>query len=134
MKETIIPVVAAVIRNHDHEVLITKRPPNGHLAGLWEFPGGKIEAGETPEQALQRELLEELGVRTETKKLMWQETFTYPEKTVHIRFFECILLEDAENIKPIQVADFKWVPVEALSQFEFPPADAAFIELLTNGG
>lgn len=122
--------MAAVIRNERGEILITKRPLNSHLGGLWEFPGGKIDADETPEQALRRELKEELDVQTVVRQLLWEETFHYPEKTIHIRFFECRLTDDEQKIRPLQVADFKWVSPEALADFEFPPADAAFIRFL----
>ncbi len=126
----IIQVVAAVIRNEQNRILITKRPANSHLGGLWEFPGGKIDADETPKQALRRELKEELDILTVVRRLLWQETFQYPGKTIHIRFFECQLKDSTQKVSALQVADFKWVRPEDLSKFDFPPADAAFIEFL----
>ncbi len=131
MHRRTIPVVAAVIRNEQNQILITQRPLGKHLGGMWEFPGGKIDDGENARQALQRELREELGIETEIKELLWRETFTYPEKTVDIRFFACSLTHPAQTIQRLQVADFRWVSLKQLGQFSFPPADAAFIRKLT---
>ncbi len=129
-QSSIIPVVAAVIQNERGEILITRRPLRSHLGGLWEFPGGKIDNGETPEQALQRELKEEIDVQTVVGPLLWEETFHYPEKSIHIRFFKCRFKNTIQKIRPLQVADFKWVPGEKLKDFTFPPADEAFIQFL----
>jgi 8-oxo-dGTP diphosphatase len=126
----IVEVVAAVIRK-DGKILITQRPDDVHLAKLWEFPGGKVEPGESLEGALQREIREELGVRI----AVWDEFYTvehdYPGKSVRLHFFNCVIEEGTPE--PLVVADLRWVlPVE-LAHFEFPPADARLIEKLRAG-
>src|SRR5215831_15636142 len=86
----IVDVVAAVIER-DGRYLITRRLERTHLAGLWEFPGGKIGSAEAPETALRRELKEELGVDATVGDLVEAVTWSYPEKTVRILFFRCAL-------------------------------------------
>ncbi len=125
-----ITVVAAVIVNSQRQILITQRLSNSHLAGYWEFPGGKIREKETPPEALQREILEELGVTIEVGALLWQERFTYPEKHIHILFFCCRLTPENQAIRTLEVADYRWVNVQQLDAFQFPPADEAFIRKL----
>ena len=132
-EQSIIPVVAAVIRDAQNKILISRRPPQTHLGGMWEFPGGKINDGETSQQALKREIHEELGVDVEVRELLWEKTFTYPEKTIHIFFFACALNSPPEKIRAIQVANFKWASVNEFDRFQFPPADAAFIKRLMKG-
>ncbi|MCD6376423.1 MAG: 8-oxo-dGTP diphosphatase MutT [Caldisericaceae bacterium] len=126
-----INVVAAVIVNQHNRILITQRPPDSHLSGYWEFPGGKIDEDERPEQALKREIKEELNVEVEILRLLWQQDFEYPQKKIQISFYHCRLLSDEGQIKPLEVADFRWIFVAEFPQFNFPPADAAFIKKLT---
>jgi len=86
-KTKIVEVAAAVLQRPDGTFLLAQRPPDKIWAGYWEFPGGKIEPGETPHQALVRELREELGI-TETTAYPWvTRVFTYPHATVHLNFF-----------------------------------------------
>ncbi len=125
-----ISVTAAVIVNDRKEILITKRMEDSHLAGMWEFPGGKVDGGETPEQALVREIFEELNVTVDVKRLLWEEQFDYPTKSIYIRFYLCTLTSPQTEIQPIEVADYRWVSIEELTNYAFPPADAAFIEKL----
>lgn len=110
-------------------LLIAQRPPGGHLAGLWEFPGGKVEPGETWEQCLRRELIEELNVETWVGPLYQEIVHNYPGKTVRLRFFTCRIPSIAEP-QPLGCAGLRWISREELGAFEFPPADAALLTRL----
>lgn len=109
-------------------LLITQRRPGDHLAGLWEFPGGKREPGETFEACLQRELREELGIETEPCELLDAITHSYPEKTVHLRFYRCRCL-DGEP-KPLGCHAVAWVAPLELENYSFPAADEKLLAML----
>ena len=110
------------------KLLITQRHKDAHLGGLWEFPGGKREAGETFEECLARELREELGIEVEVGELVESLTHSYPEKTVTLKFFRCRLNQGEP--RAIDCLDLKWVTAEELRDYEFPAADARLLEML----
>jgi len=120
----VVDVVAAVIRRNGR-ILITQRPGNVHLAGLWEFPGGKVEPGEAFEVALQREISEELGIRIGVDNEFFTVEHDYVAKSVRLHFFLCTIVEGEPA--PLAVADLRWVRPDELSQFDFPPADSELI-------
>jgi mutator protein MutT len=124
---TVIDVAAALVFR-DGRLLITQRHAEAHLGGLWEFPGGKREPKETFEECLARELREELGIQVSVGQLFEAITHSYPEKTVHLRFFVC-RLESGEP-EPLGCAAFKWVNADELKKFPFPDADARLLEKL----
>jgi len=133
MTSSEISVVAALIYNNRNEILITQRPPGGHLAGLWEFPGGKVEQGESHSEALMREIKEETNLDIIVGEHLWTERAEYPDKTVVIYFYRGEQLDAAQEIVPDDIADFRWVSVEVLSGFDFPVADAGMIAKLLDG-
>lgn len=120
--------VAAGLIFRDGKILITQRRAKAHLGGLWEFPGGKREPGETFEQCLARELMEELGVRVRVGELFESITHNYPEKAVHLRFFICGIEE--KEPQTLGCAALKWVGKAELNDHEFPAADARLLEKL----
>ena len=123
----IIDVVAAVIRRTG-KILITQRLDNVHLAGMWEFPGGKVEAEESFEGALRREIREELGIEIRVLDEFFTVEHEYPTKSVRLHFFNCTITEGRPE--PLAVADLRWVLPAELDMFEFPPADAELIARL----
>ncbi len=127
MKPPAIEVSAGLVFR-DGRLLITQRPAGSHLAGLWEFPGGKRELGETWEACLERELAEELGVRVAVGRLFEEVVHDYPGKRVHLRFFVCRLV--AGEPAPIGCAAVAWVTAGELGRHEFPPADANLLTAL----
>ena len=127
MKPIRIEVSAALIFRAG-KLLITQRHAKSHLGGLWEFPGGKREAGETFEQCLVREIREELGVEIAVGELFEDICHDYPEKSVHLKFFICRLLSGEPQ--PLDCAAVKWVTKAELASFEFPAADAQLLEKL----
>ncbi len=124
----VVDVVAAVIER-DGRYLITRRLEGTHLAGLWEFPGGKISSAEAPETALRRELKEELGVDATVGDLVEAVTWTYPEKTVRILFFSCALHGDP---LPQEGQEMRWAEGSTLSTYAFPEADHQLVERLSH--
>ena len=122
-----ILVVAAIIRR-DETILLTRRPPDAHLPNLWEFPGGKVEPGESLIEALRRELLEELGVHAEVRDEYYATIHHYPTKTIDLHFFNCTII-DGEP-RAIEVAEFRWVKSADLRAYEFPKADLELVERL----
>jgi len=122
-----IDVVAAIIRKGG-KILITQRLDNVHLARLWEFPGGKVEAGESLRVALQREIQEELGIKVRVNDEFLSLDYDYPTKSVRLHFFNCTILEG--DPQPIDVADLRWVSPHNIDKYEFPPADAELITKL----
>ena len=123
-----IQVVAAVILRGD-EVLVTRRPRGGHMAGKWEFPGGKIEKGETPRAALRREILEELGCRVSVGRRICRVCYRYPGKSVRLDFFRCRVLEGEP--KGVEGQRVRWVKRADLRKLDFPPADREILEHLS---
>ncbi len=123
--------VAAAVICCDGRYLITRRKPGTHLEGLWEFPGGKREPGETLEDCLRRELREELGVEISEPVLYQAVRHDYPEKSVELHFFRCRI--EPEGVQLLEGADLKWVPAEQLDSFAFPAADRQLVEALQNG-
>jgi len=122
----IVDVVAAVIEE-DGAFLVTRRLAGTHLAGMWEFPGGKVDAGETHEQALRREIREELDVEISVGRLRFDVQHTYPERTVALAFYDCTL---HGTPRPQLGQEMRWVPRAGLRSLGFPPADEALIDLL----
>jgi mutator protein MutT len=120
--------VAAALIFRNGKLLITQRHANAHLGGLWEFPGGKREAGETFEQCLVREIREELGVEISVGELFDEISHDYPEKSVRLKFFICKLLSGEPQT--LGCAAFKWIGKSELSDYEFPAADAQLLEKL----
>ena len=128
----IILVVAAALIDPDGRVLIAKRPPGKVMAGLWEFPGGKIEDGETPEDTVIRELREELGI-TVTKPCLAPLSFTshnYREFHILMPLFVCRRWEGSPV--PIEAQQLKWVRPNRLRDFPMPPADEPLISHLAD--
>jgi len=124
---TVIDVAAGLVFRSGR-LLITQRPPGGHLGGLWEFPGGKREADESFEQCLARELREELGIEVAVGELVESITHEYPGKTVHLRFHRCAWRR--HEPQALGCADWRWIHAGELAAFEFPPADARLLERL----
>src|SRR5688572_27458682 len=127
MESQVVEVSAGLIFR-DGKLLITQRHADAHLGGLWEFPGGKREPHETFEQCLERELHEELGVKTKVGESFESVTHTYPEKTVYLNFFVCELI--AGEPQPLGCAALKWVNKIELNNFTFPAADKRLLETL----
>jgi mutator protein MutT len=122
----VIVVVAAVIER-DGAFLVTRRLEGTHLAGMWEFPGGKIGSGETHAQALVREIREELDADVDVGALLFETQFDYAERRVSLHFYRCSLRGEP---KPLLGQEMKWVPRADLRALDFPPADADLIRLL----
>lgn len=122
-----IVVVAAIIETGDR-FLLTRRQTGVHLEGLWEFPGGKIDAGETHAGALVRELREELDVDVDVGALRFHTTHDYGDRAVALYFYQCQL---RGTPRPMLGQQMRWVPRLELATLGFPPADAELIKVLT---
>lgn len=120
---TLFPVVAALLADGDGRFLVQQRPPGTAMAGLWEFPGGKIEPGETPEAALARELAEELGIDVAASDL---EPFTFASDALGKRHLILLLyrcLRWQGEPQALHASAIRWATVEELHQLPMPPAD-----------
>ena len=124
---TPVVVVAAVIER-DGAFLLTLRPDGTHLAGHWEFPGGKVHESETHAEALRREIFEELDALAHVGDLIHTVTHAYPEKTVQLFFYRCLLEGEA---KPMIGQEMRWVPKSELAALPFPEADRDLITTLS---
>ena len=120
-------VVAAVIENN-HRFLLTRRQPGAHLAGMWEFPGGKIDPDETHGAALRRELREELDIEVDVGDRVHRTLHAYPDRTVELHFYRCALKSAP---RPLLGQEMRWVPRAELRSLGLPPADTELVELLT---
>jgi len=120
-----IRVVAAVARRGDR-ILVTRRPDAPGRPGQWEFPGGKVESGEGEEEALARELREELGCDVSVGRLLLRHRHRYPDLDVELAFYACDLAPDAEPA-PIGVAELAWARVGTLERYDFLEADRAVL-------
>lgn len=118
-------VVAAGVLKRDGKILLTQRKADAHQALLWEFPGGKLEAGESPEAALERELMEELGVRTQTGRILDAVFHRYPGRDVLVLFYESRLLSG--EIEDVDCRAHAWVAPERLQAYPLAPADARML-------
>jgi len=124
----LISVVAAALYDHDGRVLIAERPPGKHMAGRWEFPGGKIAAGETEAAALARELHEELGVRVLTSHFLMRLAHRYDDRTVELSMW--IVDGYAGEPAPLDGQRLKWVAPSGLASEDILEADRPFVEAL----
>ena len=108
------------------KVLITKRPVGSHLAGYWEFPGGKQEVGETLEDCLEREIKEELGVDVRAGKRLLTVDHEYENRIISLYLFHCTHLNG--ELEPLGCEEIRWARPEDLTQYRFPPPDEEIIQ------
>ena len=120
-------MTAAVIER-DGAFLLTRRLDGTHLAGHWEFPGGKLHEGETLEQCLAREIREELGAEIEVGREMLSTSHDYPERSVELHFFRCELKSEPT---PMMGQGMRWTALSDLSSVQLPPADGELVRMLT---
>ncbi|MEF1288380.1 8-oxo-dGTP diphosphatase MutT [Vibrio sp. M260118] len=122
-----VHIVAGIIFNQDKsQVFITKRPDDKHKGGFWEFPGGKVEPGETIEQAMVRELEEEIGITTTEQALFEHLEFDYPDKSLKFDFITVTQFDGQPYGKEGQQGE--WVNVEELANYAFPEANVPILE------
>lgn len=122
--------VAVGVLCDNGKVFIQKRPPEGLMAGLWEFPGGKAQEGEAPEEALRRELAEELGVTVSIREKITEIRHAITRFRLHLHAFRCALNPPNQSIRLRAATEGLWVPVDALDRYAFPSANRRLIRLL----
>ena len=122
-----IQVVAGIIYK-DGKILIAKRNLQKDQGGQWEFPGGKVEKGETNKEALKREIKEELDADIEVKEYVGENEFHYPEKDVKLIFYKAELI--SAKVKLLEHEDYKWIKIEEFSKYDFAEADKKVFEWL----
>ena len=120
-------VVAAAVVQRDGRYLVTRRLRGTHLEGLWEFPGGKCDPGETLIACLEREMLEELGCAARVGQELLRVAHEYGERSVELHFFACGISGEPA---PLLGQEVRWVTGKELTTLDFPPADADLIRLL----
>lgn len=120
-------VVTAAVIERDGRYLVTRRLRGTHLEGVWEFPGGKCDAGESLAACLEREIAEELDTNVRIGAEVHQAAHAYPERIVELHFFRCELLGEPRGV---QGQEMRWVARHELASLEFPPADAELIAIL----
>ena len=118
----------AVISNQEGKILIDRRLSSGLMAGLWEFPGGKIESGETVNECIAREIREELGISIEVGKHLLTVNHTYSEFKVTLIVHSCRLLRGEPQ--PLECQEVRWVNISELNNFTFPEANHQIITAL----
>jgi 8-oxo-dGTP diphosphatase len=123
-------VVIGIIINANKECCIAKRPEHVHLGGLWEFPGGKVEADETAQAALVRELKEELGIIVQQAQAFTQFPYDYSDRQVFLDFW--LVTEFKGEPKGREGQPVKWVALHELQNYEFPEANQPLINTLLN--
>jgi len=124
-----VEVVAALIWR-DGKILICRRPADKARALLWEFPGGKVEAGETKKQALVRECREELALKIVPGGVFCEVTHVYPDITIHLTLFNCTAEGEPQRLEH---SDLKWVLPGSIMDYEFCPADKEIVEKIFTG-
>jgi mutator protein MutT len=122
-------IAIAIVEHHD-EFLVGTRPRGVELAGLWEFPGGKVHPSEQPAEAAARECLEETGIAVQTTRLLHRHVHDYPYGSVDLHFYHCQLV--GPRTEPN--APFRWVTREQLGSLEFPAGNQTVLGLLTEIG
>ena len=122
-----VVVVSAVVERANR-ILVTERLAGTHLAGHWEFPGGKMEDGEDHRRCLEREMREELDVGVEVGNELHATCLNYPDRTVELHFYRCAIIGDPI---PVLGQRVRWVPRATLGTLRVPPADLELIRLLT---
>jgi A/G-specific adenine glycosylase len=125
-------VTAAVI-HHNGKLLIAQRPPDGMLGGLWEFPGGKQEPGESLTSCLEREIREELGLEIVVGQPIITVKHSYTHFKITLHAFDCRLRTGSGSPRTIGVADWRWVLLKDLTEFAFPRTDQQIIAALQQG-
>lgn len=123
--------VTAGLISHGENILIARRPHGYHLAGLWEFPGGKQEPDETLEECLEREIKEELDIEIIAKRRLMTVRHEYEKKIVSLHVFECAHIKGTP--RGLDGQEIKWVKPSELRKYNFPPPDNKVIELLMSG-
>jgi len=120
-------VTAAIVEDHGR-YFVTRRQKGAHLEGLWEFPGGKCEAGESLAECLRRELREELGTDAAIGEEVFRVTHQYTDRSVELHFLSCTFLNT-----PVALLgqEMRWVAREELKSLKFPPADDELIRVLS---
>lgn len=127
-------VVAALIRRYgdpEKKILIVRRGPGQTGAGAWEFPGGKVEKGESPEQALVREIQEELGIEIKVGALLGEAIYAYPSKVIKLRVHWSESL--SSDLQLVEHDAFKWLRAEEIQVSELSEADRPFVEMILQG-
>jgi 8-oxo-dGTP diphosphatase len=123
-----VQTVTAAIIMKDEKVFIAQRGSEDRLALKWEFPGGKLEDGETPEECLEREMKEEFGIEVSVGKFFAESIYTYDHDT--IRLLAYITSWRSGELKPVEHRDCRWIAIEELASYELAPADIPVAEKL----
>lgn len=130
MAKRTIRVVGAMLEDEGGRYLITQRPPTSSLPLLWEFPGGRVEEDESDEEALARELREEMGIDVLIGEEAMHTHHEYPHYDIDFRVFRCRLVPKAQDIQHLRVHDHRWVTLEEMNRYRFPDADQKTLEKL----
>ncbi len=126
----IIKVTAAILEK-DGQIIIAQRKSSDHLSGKWEFPGGKIEPGETPEECLARELKEEFDIDVTIGEHLGSNVHHYDHISIELMAYRASWVGGAITMNDHKA--YRWVTVDQLTEFDFAPADVPFVEMLCAG-